>query len=29
MFYNRLKLACEMQNIAISTAVKETLPAWA
>lgn len=26
MFYNRLKLACEMQNIAISTAVKETLP---
>lgn len=26
MFYMRLKLACEMRNIAISTAVKETLP---
>jgi len=26
MFYTRLKLACEMRNIAISTAVKETLP---
>ena len=26
MFYTRLKLACEMRNIAISTAVRETLP---